>query len=203
VMDEAKVGLARSGAMHAFTHDGVVPDIVVFGKGLGGGLPLGAAVGPARIMDHASGFALQTLHGNPYAAAAALAVLDAIEHDHLAAHAARTGQHFIEGLAALAQKHPCIGNIRGRGLALGVEIIADRHTKVPAKLKTIKIALRAFELGALFYYVSPQGNVLEFTPPLVISAEEIDAALGIIDQAIIDVEAGAIDDATAERFAAW
>jgi 4-aminobutyrate aminotransferase len=203
VMDEAKVGLARSGAMHAFTHDGVVPDIVVFGKGLGGGLPLGAAVGPARIMDYASGFALQTLHGNAYAAAAALAVLDTIERDHLAVNAKRLGQHFIDGLAALAQKHPCIDSIRGRGLALGVEIIADRHTKVPAKLKTIKIALRAFDLGALFYYVSPQGNVLEFTPPLVISETEIDAALGIIDQAIIDVEAGAIDDATAERFAAW
>jgi 4-aminobutyrate aminotransferase len=203
VADEAKVGLARSGRLHAFSHDDWVPDIIVFGKGLGGGLPIGAAVGPAAIMDFASGFALQTLHGNPYSASAALAVLETVKSEDIAARVAQTGAVFQQGLAALQQKHACIGDVRGRGLSLGVEIVEDRHTKQAAKLKAIKIALRAYELGALFYYVSPDGNVLEFTPPLTISEDEIGRALSIIDQAIVDVEANFIDDETALGYAAW
>jgi 4-aminobutyrate aminotransferase len=203
VSDEAKVGLARTGRLHAFDHDDWVPDIVVFGKGLGGGLPIGAAIGPADIMDFASGFALQTLHGNPYSTSAALAVLETIESKNLAARAADAGNGFRAGFEILKQNQPCIGDVRGRGLALGVEIVKDRKTKSPDKLKAIKIALRAYELGALFYYVAPDGNVLEFTPPLVISNREIESALDIINQAIIDVEANLIDDATAQGFAAW
>lgn len=202
VSDEAKVGLARTGRLHAFAHDDWEPDIVVFGKGLGGGLPIGAAIGPASIMDFASGFALQTLHGNPYSTTAALAVLETIEHENLAARAARAGKLLRDGLAALAQKHLCIGDVRGRGLSLGAEIVSDRNARAPHKLKAIKIALRAFELGALFYYVGPAGNVLEFTPPLTISDAEIESALQIINQAIMDVESGLIDDATALSFAA-
>lgn len=203
VSDEAKVGLARTGSFHAFAHDDWAPDIVVFGKGLGGGLPIGAAIGPAHIMDFASGFAVQTLHGNPYSTSAALAVLETIERDKLAVRATNAGDRLKQGFAALAQKYPCLGDVRGRGLALGVEIVKDRHSKTPDKLKAIKIALRAFELGALFYYVAPDGNVLELTPPLIISDTEIESALEIINQAIADVEANLIDDATARRFAAW
>jgi 4-aminobutyrate aminotransferase len=203
VSDEAKVGLARTGRLHAFAHDDWLPDIVVFGKGLGGGLPIGAAIGPAHIMDFASGFALQTLHGNPYSTSAALAVLETIEHENHAARATRAGNSFKAGFELLKQKHPCIGDVRGRGLAIGVEIVKDRHIKLPDKLKTIKIALRAYELGALFYYVAPDGNVLEFTPPLVISDRELASALEIIDQAMLYVEANLIDDATAQGFAAW
>jgi 4-aminobutyrate aminotransferase len=203
VSDEAKVGLGRTGSLHAFAPDGWVPDIVVFGKGLGGGLPIGAAIGPAHVMDFASGFALQTLHGNPYATSAALAVLQTIEREDLTTRATAAGHALKAGFAALQQKHPCIGDVRGRGLSLGVEIVKDRHTKAPDKLKAIKIALRTYELGALFYYVSPDGNVLEFTPPLIISDSEIEAALKIINQAVLDVEANLIDDATAQGFAAW
>jgi 4-aminobutyrate aminotransferase len=203
VSDEAKVGLARTGSLHAFAHDDWMSDIVALGKGLGGGLPIGAAIGPAHIMNFASGFALQTLHGNPYSTSAALAVLETIERENLTSRAIATGGTLMTGLAVLQQKHPCIGDVRGRGLALGMEIVKDRHKKSPDKLKAIKIALRAYELGALFYYVSADGNVLEFTPPLTISDVEIRSALEIIDQAILDVEANFIDDATAQRFAAW
>jgi 4-aminobutyrate aminotransferase len=203
VSDEAKVGLGRTGSLHAFAQDSWLPDVVVFGKGLGGGLPIGAAIGPAHIMDFASSVALQTLHGNPYSTSAALAVLEAIELDNLTARAIDAGKALEVGLAVLKQKHACIGDVRGRGLVLGVEIVKDRHTKSPDKLKAIKIALRAYELGALFYYVAPDGNVLEFTPPLIISDGEIESALKIINQAILDVEANLIDDATAQGFAAW
>ena len=203
VSDEAKVGLARTGHFNAFMHDDWVPDIVVFGKGLGGGLPIGAAIGPANIMDFAAGFALQTLHGNPYSTTAALAVLETIERDDLARRAIQAGNLLTQGFLDLSQKYPCIGDVRGRGLSLGVEIVRDRQTKQPDKLKAIKIALRAFELGALFYYVAPNGNVLEFTPPLILSNFEIETALNIFDQAIKDVEANCIDDETAQRFAAW
>ncbi|MFN0192796.1 MAG: aspartate aminotransferase family protein [Aestuariivirga sp.] len=203
VSDEAKVGLARTGKIHAFAHEDWVPDIVVFGKGLGGGLPIGAAIGPAEIMDFASGFALQTLHGNPYSTSAALAVLETIERDDLSTRATKAGDLLRKGFMDLAQKHPCIGDVRGRGLSMGVEIVEERFSKKPAKLKAIKIALRAYELGALFYYVAPEGNVLEFTPPLIISDAEIETALGIISQAIADVENNVIADEVALSFAAW
>lgn len=117
VVDEVKVGLGRSGKLHCFEHEALEPDFVVFGKGLGGGLPLSALIGPKHIMDHAPAFALQTTAGNPIATAAGLAVLEAIEQERLVERASRVGEHLASGLRALAARHAIIGDIRGRGLA--------------------------------------------------------------------------------------
>jgi 4-aminobutyrate aminotransferase len=164
ICDEVKMGLGRPGTLHAFDHDlrdpDAVPEIVTFGKVLGGGLPLSAAVGPAALLDAPPAAALLTTAGNPVCAAAGRAVLSTIVNDHLAEHAARVGAALSEALRALDADH--IGDVRGRGLAIGVELIdpatGDRDPRLAAQ-----VVYRAWELGAVVYYVG--GNVLEITPP--------------------------------------
>lgn len=203
VSDEVKVGLGRSGRFNAFDHSGIAPDIVVFGKGLGGGLPISAVVGPEAIMNHAVAFSLQTVHGNPVCAAAALAVLETIERDRLAENAARTGRVLRDGLNALARRHALIGDVRGHGLALGVELVGDRAGRAPATRETALTVYRAFQLGLVLYYVGVRSNVLEFTPPLTLTESEAREGLAILDQALADVAAGRVDETLLADFAGW
>ncbi|MEI4195315.1 aspartate aminotransferase family protein [Roseovarius sp. E0-M6] len=202
VCDEVKVGLARTGAMHCFEHEGFTPDLVVFGKGLGGGLPVSAVVGPARILDFAQSFSMQTLHGNPVCASAAKAVLDTMRTEGLAAHAARMGDVFMTGLRELSGELPQIGDVRGRGLAIGVELIED-EAKTPAADLARKVVYRAWELGAVFYYVGMSSNVIELTPPLILSEDEAQEGCSIIGQAIRDARDGKVDEAKLAEFAGW
>jgi 4-aminobutyrate aminotransferase len=185
VCDEVKVGLARSGTLHAFEADGVVPDVVCLGKGLGGGLPLSAVIGPAEVMDHAAAFSLMTTAGNPVCANAGLAVLDVIERDGLAARAAEAGERLQAGLRALDS--PLVADVRGRGLAVGVELATPGAGA--------KVCLRAAELGAVFYYVGT--DVLELTPALTVSDADIDEGVELIGQALADVAAGRVSGAAA------
>lgn len=203
VSDEVKVGLGRTGERNAYKGAGIEPDIVVFGKGLGGGLPISAAVGPEAIMNHAAAFSFQTLHGNPISAAAGCAVLDAIDADALADKAAKVGAFLRQGLEALAAKHPLVGDVRGRGLAIGVELVSDRAAKTPARTETALAVYRAFELGLVLYYVGVNSNVLEFTPPLNLTEVEASAGLTILEQALGDVEARAVDPKVLAAFSGW
>lgn len=204
VVDEVKVGLGRTGLMHCFQHEGLEPDMVVFGKGLGGGLPLSAVVGPQWVMDHAPAFVLQTTAGNPVATAAGHAVLNTIEQQGLAARSERMGHLFADGLRQLGNKHAIIGDVRGRGLAIGVDLVTDRTTREPVPTTTTaKIIYRGYQLGAAFTYVGLNANVLEFMPPLTLTEPEIEEAVGIVDQAIADVMDGKVADADVARFMMW
>src|SRR6185312_10218115 len=204
VLDEVKVGLGRSGLMHCFQHEGLAPDMVVFGKGIGGGLPLSAVVGPKAIMDHAPAFALLTTAGNPVAAAAGNAVLETIETEGLVDRARRVGKLFSDTLRALGAKHEIIGDVRGRGLAVGIELVKDRATRAPVPaITTAKIIYRGYEIGAAFTYVGLKANVLEFMPPLTLTEDEAEEGASIVDQAITDVLAGKVVDKDVASFLMW
>ena len=204
VLDEVKVGLGRSGALHAFSHEGLEPDMVVLGKGLGGGLPLSALIGPAAIMDHRPAFAIQTTGGNPVCTAAGLAVLRTVLDEDLPGRAARMGAALAEGLRRLAERHETIGDVRGRGLAIGVDLVEDRESRRPVPATTTaKVIVRAYELGASFIYVGLEANVLEITPPLVLSEAECEEGLAVIDRALADVAAGLVPDEAVQAYMNW
>lgn len=191
VCDEVKVGLARTGTLHAFQAEGVEPDIVCLGKGLGGGLPLSALIGPAAVLDHTTAFSLMTTAGNPVCASAGLAVLETIEREGLAARATAAGERLSAGLRALGS--PLIGDVRGRGLAVGVELTEPGSA--------VKTCFRAAQLGGVFYYVG--SNVLELTPALTISDAELDEGVELIGRALADVLDGRISDEQVAAYAAW
>jgi 4-aminobutyrate aminotransferase len=203
VCDEVKVGMGRSGRMHCFEHEDFTPDVVTLGKGLGGGLPLSAVVGPADTLDIASAFAMETTCGNPVSASAGLAVLRTIQEERLPQKAAATGKAFMKGLNEMAARHPLIGDVRGRGLVLGVELVRDRQSREPASMEAAKVAYRAYELGAVLYYVGLESNVLELTPPLTLKEAEMQSALDIIQAAIDDVENDRVPDSAIQDFAGW
>jgi 4-aminobutyrate aminotransferase len=202
ICDEVKMGLGRPGTLHAFDHDGVAPDIVTFGKVIGGGLPLSAAVGPAEILDFPPAAALLTTAGNPVCAAAGRAVLATIVGDGLADRAATVGTQLADGLRALAGSPGAerIGDVRGRGLAIGLELV-DPHTGDRDPRLAAKVVYRAWELGAVVYYVG--SNVLEITPPLVLTDTEATRAVEILGAAIADAVAGRVDAEEVAKYAGW
>jgi len=146
---------------------------------------------------------MQTLHGNPVSVAAASAVLTTIETEKLANNAAAVGAFFLDGLEALKMRHPLIGDVRGRGLAIGVELVSDRAVKTPSKKLAAKTVYRAFELGLVLYYVGLNSNVLELTPPLVLTSDQASDAISILDRALSDVEQGRVSDDAVKDFAGW
>lgn len=198
ICDEVKMGLGRPGTLHAFEHDGVVPDIVTFGKVLGGGLPLSAAVGPAAILDNPPAAALLTTAGNPVCTAAGRAVLATIVGEDLPRRAATVGAILADGLRALSDNH--IGDVRGRGLAIGLELV-DADTGERSPQLAAQVVYRAWELGAVVYYVG--GNVLEITPPLVLTETEAERAVEILGAAIADAVGGKVDNEEVARYAGW
>ena len=209
ICDEVKVGLGRTGLLHAFQHDGVTPDIVTFGKSLGGGLPLSAAVGPAAILDGPAAAALLTTTGNPICAAAGRAVLRTLVAEDLPAAAAAAGARLMAGLKEVANGFgpggdaagARIGDVRGKGLAIGVDLVVDMQSLQRDLVLARKTVYRAWQLGAVMYYVG--GNVLEITPPLVITDDEVDRAVEIVGQAIADAARGVVTDDEVAPYAGW
>jgi len=184
VSDEVKVGMGRSGRFNCIEHEDVTPDIFVLGKGLGGGLPLSAVIGPASIMDYAASFSMQTLHGNAVCAAAGLAVLETIESEGLTENAGHIGATLQDGLRGLAQRHPMMGDVRGRGLFLGVELVRDRETLEPAREEAEAVVEAMKQRGVLLSTDGPLHNVIKIKPPMTFSQADAERLVATLDQVL-------------------
>ena len=189
VVDEAQTGLGRTGTMFAVERDGVVPDVLTLSKTLGAGLPLSAVLTTAAIEEraHELGYLFYTTHvSDPLPAAVGLAVLDVIVRDGLVARAAQAGARLEQGLRHLMAEHECIGDVRGRGLLLGMEIVADRVTMTPDHERGSRITARCLDLGLSMNVVQRvgAGGVFRIAPPLTVTDAELDRGLEILAEAI-------------------
>ncbi len=189
IFDEIPTGLGKTGRFFAAEHDGAHPDIMVLGKALGGGvLPIAACIARADL-DVAGSFALghYTHEKNPVTAAAALATLDVIEREQLVQNAADVGAYALERLLEMKEHHPLIGDVRGRGLLIGIELVSDRAAKIPATDPAEAVLYAAMSRGLSFK--TTMGNVLTLTPPLITTRAQMAQALDILDQCLREVAA--------------
>jgi 4-aminobutyrate aminotransferase len=167
--------------MFAIEHAGVAPDVVTMAKGIASGLPLGVATAPSEIMSWPPGTHASTFGGNPVACAAALATL-ALLRDGLVRNAETVGAHMMNRVKALMEKHAIIGDVRGRGLMIGVELVRDRQTKERATTERDAVVREAFTRGLLL--LGAGANAIRISPPLVLTTAQADTAVAILDQAI-------------------
>jgi 4-aminobutyrate aminotransferase len=181
VFDEVQCGVGRTGKWWAIEHFGVEPDIVTIAKGIASGVPLGACLARQSVMDWERGAHGNTFGGNPIACAAALATLDLIQHGYMA-NAAQVGQYTLDALEEIKARHPSIGDVRGKGLMIGVEFVLDRKTKEPAKELCERVMELSFERGLLT--LSCGKSVMRIAPALSIKTAEVDEGLQIFEQAI-------------------
>lgn len=203
-LDEVKIGFGRTGMMWGFQHWGLEPDVVVLGKSMGSGFAaISGVVAPAAVLDVAPAINMYTTAGNPAATTAGLATLRYIDEHKLVENAKRIGDRLLKSFMELEARHPLIGDARGKGMILGVELVRDRQTKEPAAKEAAKVAYRAFELGLIVFYGGIYSNVLEITPPLTMTPEEADRGVAILDQALTDVESGSFPDEKLGRYAGW
>jgi 4-aminobutyrate aminotransferase-like enzyme len=190
IADEVQVGLGRVGdSMWAFEEHGVVPDIVTMGKPIGNGHPL-AVVAVRREIAEAFANGMEyfnTFGGNPVSCAAGLAVLETLEQENLLANASEQGAYLLDGIKRLQEKYPAIGDVRGRGLFLGIEIVRDRATKEHAGDPASRISNRAKELGVLMGTDGPHDNVIKLRPPMIFKREHADLLIQILDRSMADV----------------
>jgi alanine-glyoxylate transaminase/(R)-3-amino-2-methylpropionate-pyruvate transaminase len=187
IADEVQTGFGRTGEHYwGFQNYGVTPDVVTMAKGIGNGVPLAAVTTRREIaeaMTRRTHF--NTFGGNPVSMAAGLAVLDVIDEEGLQENARRVGARFLNGLRGLGQKHRLVGEVRGMGLMLGVELVSERG---PATAETLEVLEAAREMGVLLGKGGLDGNVLRIKPPLCITAQDVDFALEVLDRAFETVE---------------
>ena len=183
IADEVQTGFARTGQMFACEDEGVEPDLITTAKGIAGGLPLAAVTGRAEIMDeiHPSGLG-GTYGGNPIACAAALGAIETIQSENLAKRANEIGKIMVDSLTAMQKKYPVIGEVRGRGAMVAIELVQP-GSKEPNGEIMGKVVKYAQSKGVVFLTAGTYGNVLRFLPPLVISDELVKDAMSVLDEA--------------------
>ena len=189
IADEVQVGFGRVGeAMWGFELQGVVPDIVVMGKPIGNGHPLGAVVCTRQVAEaFDSGMEFfSTFGGNPVSAAVGMAVLDVIERESLQGRAAKLGARFMAGLEDLRDRHAIIGDVRGRGLFIGIELVRDHETLEPADAEASAIVNAMKDRGVLLSTDGPLHNVIKIKPPMVLSQDDVDMALRELDNVLAE-----------------
>jgi 4-aminobutyrate aminotransferase len=185
ILDEVQCGMGRTGKWWAVEHFGVEPDMITSAKGIASGMPLGACIARKSVMDWAPGTHGNTYGGNPVSCAASLATVDLIEKEYLK-NAAEVGAYAIEALEEIKARHPSIGDVRGKGLMIGVEFVKDRETKEPASELTENVVNKGFERGLLM--LSCGKSVIRVAPPLCITKAEMDEGLKIFEESLTQAE---------------
>jgi 4-aminobutyrate aminotransferase len=185
VVDEVQSGVGRTGKWWAVQHTGVEPDMICIAKGIASGMPLGITMTRAEIMDWIPGSHASTFGGNPICIAAAIASLDVIEKERLLENSAEVGGHMLKRMSTWISKHKLVGDVRGRGLMIGVDIVKDKITKEYGAAERDQIVERAFEQGVLFLGCGP--STIRLCPPLVVTKEQADVAMDVLEECIQQV----------------
>jgi 4-aminobutyrate aminotransferase-like enzyme len=190
IFDEVQTGFGRTGSMWAAEHYGVVPDILVFGKGVGGGFPLAGVLSSSALDGFQPGDEALTFGEFPVSLAAGLAALELLRRDNLLQACAEMGQYATEGLDEMKPRHSLIGDIRGPGLLIGIELVRDQQTREPATAETLEVYRRAVDLGVIFGTTkyAGLGNVLKVKPPFTITRAQLDRVLDVLDRVLTDIE---------------
>jgi 4-aminobutyrate aminotransferase len=186
VADEVQTGFCRTGRWFACEHWGVEPDIITLSKAIAAGLPCGATVCRAELMDWEPGAHENTLGGNPVICRVALTVLDILERERLDKNAQRVGGHLIKRFEELAEEHEVIGDVRGKGMMIGIEFVRDRKTKEPATELRNAVLLESFKRGLIL--LGAGQCALRLAPPLVLTQEQADVGVEIFEEALKKVE---------------
>ena len=186
VCDEVQSGVGRTGKWWAVEHSGVEPDMITIAKGIASGMPLGIVMTKAEVMDWVPGSHASTFGGNPVCIAAALATLDVIEREKLVQNSATVGEYILDRMADWPRKHRLVGDVRGRGLMIGVDIVKDKATKEYAAAERDRIIELAFERGLLLLGCGP--SAVRLSPGLVVTKDEAEVAVEILDESISAVE---------------
>jgi 4-aminobutyrate aminotransferase len=185
VADEVQSGAGRTGKWWAIEHSGVQPDIVCMAKGIASGMPLGICMSRAEIMDWVPGSHASTFGGNPISIAAALATIDVLEREGID-NAARVGEFMLERLRGWKQTHPLVGDVRGRGLMIGIELVKDKATREPATALRNRVETLAFEKGLMLLGCGETS--LRLCPPLIVNEHQATVALDILEESLTQVE---------------
>lgn len=202
IADEVQTGFGRTGKMFASEHFNLEPDIIVMGKAIASGMPLSAIVARSEIFESWSApVHFFNTAGNAISCSAAIATIDVIENENLTDNANKQGDYIMQRFETLKHKYNCIGDVRGKGLLIGVDIVKDRTTKERDVNKTAKICWRCWEKGLILAFFS--GSVLRIAPPLILSSEEAERAMDIIAEAIYEVEEGLVSDDVLEQIKGW
>lgn len=189
IADEVQTGMGRTGKMFAMEHWGVEPDILCLAKGIASGMPLGALIAREDVMTWEEGAHASTFGGNPVSCAAALETIRLLEQG-LIQNAEKVGATLLESLARLKEKHPRIGDVRGKGLMVGVEIVRERSTKEKAPRERDRIIQESFQRGLLL--LSCGESAIRFSPPLIVTKKEVEIALQIFDEVLTATEKGSL-----------
>jgi 4-aminobutyrate aminotransferase len=182
VVDEVQSGAGRTGKWWAIEHSGVEPDMVCMAKGIASGMPLGVCMTKASIMNWVPGSHASTFGGNPVSLAAAIATMDVLEREGIA-NAAHVGGKMLERLKGWETAHPLVGEVRGRGLMIGIELVKDKQTREPATALRNRVETLAFERGLMIL-----GCGIRLCPPLILKEDEATVALDILEEALTNVE---------------
>ncbi len=185
VFDEVQCGMGRTGKMWACDHFGVVPDVLVAAKGIASGMPIGVTVARASVMGWGPGAHASTFGGNPLACAAALETIRLLEEQYVA-NAARMGEYLMQRLAGFTRKHPGVGDVRGLGLMVGVELVKDQAKREPDPESRDRVLRSAFEKGLLILGCGE--STVRLMPPLIVQREHVDFAVDVLDRSIAELE---------------